>query len=863
MLASLLFLVVCGPAAPASMWRDENPMLVWRAAQEAAPAKASPPPPPTERTTRSTAEEIRARPRPSDPWSVVRDVPGVVLDRVDVGGSETAQQSLLISRGDAGTGATWTLDGIDITDPAAPGFAALYPDAALAESVDVRTHTGDVRVRTPGVQVGVALPQPLERWTGRASGATSLGQSDNLPQALAGRPFFRSRTRSAREIAADAGGPLRRDRLWLWGAVARRSLAQDVFTEHEDRLSTTSFVGKARVRVGRSHLTLLALRSEKVQDERDATLTAAPEARWRQSGPAHLLALDGRGARGGFALTARVSALRSGFRLEPRGGTGAATFEDFRGVVQRSYLAFETERPRDEASLEASTSRRFGAFDHRLSAGAGYARSRVRTHSAWPGNEVLGLERRTVFFRAFGLTGFAIPTRAQDGRSVHDRLLAHVQDEARRGALTVTGGLRLERLAGHNEPSAVSANPEFPDLLPAVVFGGAPARFRWVDVLPRAAASWDFSDGSSVGIGYAAFAAALGANDAGFDNPLGREVASLTYYWLDRNGDENVQAGELDLVRGRVGSAGLDPDDPGAVTSPHLIDPALRSPRTHALSAATRHTFGAWTGGVHVSWRRLVRPLWRPLRNLALGDYVIRGAVQGEIRGEPYSVGYYAPASASLIVPGNGRVLANREGYRQDAITAEVFAAGRWRRVRLETWAAFTDWREYFPDRERAVQDPTPVESEPLRDGGPVAARPGGLGRGDVIANARFTAGATVRVSLPFRLEATAIAHAREGFPIPYSQVAETGDPTGGGKAVLVAPRLDAFRLPALLMVDARLSREMRKRGGAITAFVDLFNALNTGTTLQVARDVELPALDRPREIVRPRLIRGGVSVRF
>ena len=144
-----------------------------------------------------------------------------------------------------------------------------------------------------------------------------------------------------------------------------------------------------------------------------------------------------------------------------------------------------------------------------------------------------------------------------------------------------------------------------------------------------------------------------------------------------------------------------------------------------------------------------------------------------------------------------------------------------------------------------------------------MAARPGGLGRGDVVANARFTAGALVRVSLPFRLDATAVVHAREGFPIPYFQVAETGDPTGGGKAVLVAPRLDAFRLPALVLVDARLARDVRAVRGTLTAFVDAFNLLNTAATLQVARDVELPALDRPREIVRPRLIRGGVSVRF
>src|SRR5688572_15589323 len=336
MLAFLIFL--CGAGAPAGDDRGLPPSS----------------PSPTERTTRLTAEEIRARPRPSDPWSILRDVPGIVLDRVDVGGSETAQQSLIVSRGDAGAGATWTVDGIDVTDPAALGFAAFYADANVAESVEARTHTGDARARTPGVQVSIALPQPIESWTGRASFARSLAQSGNLPDALTGRPFFRSRTRAAGEIAADAGGPVKSGRFWLWAGLARRSLEQDVFTEHGDRLSTTSFLGKARLRLGATDLSLLALRSEKAQEDRDATLTAAPEARWRQTGPAHLAALEARAPAGPFALVARVSALRSGFRLDPRGGTGSATFEDFRGVAQRSYLAFETERPRDTAFLEAS-----------------------------------------------------------------------------------------------------------------------------------------------------------------------------------------------------------------------------------------------------------------------------------------------------------------------------------------------------------------------------------------------------------------------------------------------------------------------------------------------------------------------------
>jgi hypothetical protein len=398
-----------------------------------------------------------------------------------------------------------------------------------------------------------------------------------------------------------------------------------------------------------------------------------------------------------------------------------------------------------------------------------------------------------------------------------------------------------------------------------VAFGGTPSRFHWLDVLPRLAMAWDLAkDGrSSIGMSYGEYAAALGAGDIAFDSPVGREVPSLAYYWRDANGDHGVQSGELDLVRGRVGANGVDPDSPGALTSPHTIDPALRAPRTRALALGARRAAGAWTGSLQASWRRLVHPLWRPLRNLGLGDYVIRGAVEGELHGDAYSVGYYAPASASRIAPGNGRLLANREGYHQDALSVEAAAARRVSRVRMEAWAAWTDWREWFADRDRAVQDPTPVESDPLLAGGAVAVRPGGLGRGDVVANARFTAGATLRGDLPWRFDATALVHAREGFPIPYFQVADTGDPTSGGKAVLVAPHLDSFRLPALVLVDARLARPIRARRATVTVSVDAFNLLDAATSLQVARDVDLSALDRPREIVRPRLLRAGLAVTF
>src|SRR6185369_17310210 len=111
------------------------------------------PPSPGERTTTFDERDLREIPRPDDPWSIARDAPGVVVDRVNVGGSDSALQSILVAGGDPGTGAAWTLDGVDVTDPAAIGATLLFPDMEAMSAVVVRTGATDVRVRTPGVQM--------------------------------------------------------------------------------------------------------------------------------------------------------------------------------------------------------------------------------------------------------------------------------------------------------------------------------------------------------------------------------------------------------------------------------------------------------------------------------------------------------------------------------------------------------------------------------------------------------------------------------------------------------------------------------------------------------------------------------------
>ena len=65
--------------------------------------------------------------RPATPGSSCSSSPAVMLDRENVGGNESGQQSAFVTKGDNTNGANniWSVDGIDITDPAALGDSAL------------------------------------------------------------------------------------------------------------------------------------------------------------------------------------------------------------------------------------------------------------------------------------------------------------------------------------------------------------------------------------------------------------------------------------------------------------------------------------------------------------------------------------------------------------------------------------------------------------------------------------------------------------------------------------------------------------------------------------------------------------------
>ena len=70
--------------------------------------------------TTMTSAELADIPNARDPWAVLKAVPGVLVDRVNIAGNENGQQANSSSKGSVSADQTWNLDGMNVTDMKPP-----------------------------------------------------------------------------------------------------------------------------------------------------------------------------------------------------------------------------------------------------------------------------------------------------------------------------------------------------------------------------------------------------------------------------------------------------------------------------------------------------------------------------------------------------------------------------------------------------------------------------------------------------------------------------------------------------------------------------------------------------------------------
>jgi hypothetical protein len=826
-------------------------------------------------TTSVSYDELQQIPSSRDPWVVLQTVPGVIVDRVNVGGAESGQQSNYLAKGAVGSDNTWNIDGIPITDLAATGSSPTYYAFDMFQEMSVTTGGASATNPTAGAQLNMQFKGGSDRLSAAAHviGATEAWQSDNLPDELldlTGPSGKGNRMKEFSDVGFDVGGPIIRGRWWGWGAFGRTDGTLFTLNGDPDRtlLENVAFKTSAQINP-RIRPEFLYFRGNKVKNGRGASPLRARESTWDQKGPTplykgqvNIVASDD------VFMNARVGYVGNNFSFTPLGGDASA-YRDAGRVRRGNFYAYSTDRPDWSGHLDGNWFR----GQHEITFGGSWRNTRDDEFLEYPGNGIDSIHAASY-----------PTTRAMQAQLWRPFFAAselvsqsfYVGDTMRFGRLTANAALRFDRSAASMLDSPQRAHPTFPQLLPAITAAAQNNLIEYSLWSPRIGLSYalDETGRTLLRASYGLFGSQLGSGTVqGFS---AASLAILYYSATDRNGNNVADPGELDEL---IGWTGVDPEDPGSGVNFNRVDPNLTSPKTHELVfGVDREVMNNLAVSAAFTWRRFNDVIWTgvdlstgntvyPLVGVTRADYLEEFVVTGSAPGVgSYSQPVYAPIE-SRLPPGNGGEYRNRPGYHQQYLGFEVQAvkrlADRWMaRVGFST----SRHREYFDDPSQAIQDPTSTTIFPNIDGGAVLTPTSGSGKSEIyMLTPRYQFNASALYQLPWGINVAGNLVAREGFGQPFYETVESSDASAPEKRVLLVDP-DASRLPGAMSLDLRAGKTFAIRDKELALDLDLFNVLNNSTVLGRQYDTTATGstgFNQPLEIMNPRLVRLGVRFRF
>jgi hypothetical protein len=174
-----------------------------------------------------TNELLQSIPSARDPWVILQQTAGIAMDRENVGGNMSGQQSNYVSRGGNPTNNKWSLDGVDITDMSATGASPSYYDFDAFEEMTITTGGVDVTQQTGGVGINLVTKSGSDKFRGssRFYVTDQKLESNNIDNTLraqgatSGNPI-----QDIKDYGVEVGGPLKKGRAWIWGSIGRQTV---------------------------------------------------------------------------------------------------------------------------------------------------------------------------------------------------------------------------------------------------------------------------------------------------------------------------------------------------------------------------------------------------------------------------------------------------------------------------------------------------------------------------------------------------------------------------------------------------------------------------------------------------------------
>ena len=855
-----------------------------------------------------SSQDLKDMPVVRDPWGIMNQVPGALVDRVNIAGNESGQQASVAGKGSFAGDRVWTLDGLVITDMSATGASPTYFDFDAFQEINVSTGGADLAMQTGGFGMNLVTKRGTNAFHGGGHflDTDTKFQSSNLPSALASDPRLANKNLQGtcgdkslatgstqkfpnltgqrdkadsinfiKDYGFDLGGPLVKDKLWFYGTYGVQSIHICRFSGTPDETILKSYNFKINWQAtSNTMVSAYYFIGDKQKFGRSPGTGLVEESGilWRQAN-----AFTDGGLPGGlwkaeinhtfspsFYMSAKAAYYDTGFSLTTQGDpTKNYTYNYEAGTAIGTYITYSAIRPQKTANVDGNYFFSSMGGNHELKFGFGYRKTTTASVTHYNGD---GLHGEYYGPGTGGGDNVAYISRDNVVNYGGKYIDGYIGDVFTKNRFTLNLGVRLDKQTAQNLASTAPANVSFPAILPAGTYGGGDNVYDFTNFSPRLGMSYALDEGRKTVLraSVARYGAQLSYGNATQVNPLGSTFKG--YGWNDLNGDKFVQSNEVQL-NNLVTSAG------GATSSPNAIDKNLKNRKDDEFVLGLDHELGAnFAVGGALTYRNSSDFTYRPWLSApcpsytncsVVSTYTANNPVSFTRNGQVYTAQTFSPNVAQITAGGGGKVTTNLPGYNARFKGAEMTLNKRM----SNKWGgkvaiSLNDWTEHWDGTPKCCSgNPTHTSTAPQIEGGAVSLLSGGSGKASFYSSFKWQVYINGIVRLPASFDLSTQIFGRQGgsYPITIS----TSGGRDGTLQALTTPKVDQNRYANLWNVDLRLARNSKVGKVTLSPSLELFNVLNNDVVLSKARNAGSATFGRIEEIISPRILRIGARVTF
>lgn len=809
-----------------------------------------------------TKEVLQKLPSSRDPWVIMEMTPGVVMDRQNVGGSTSGNQSSGYAFGSYRSQTVYNMDGVNMTDAAANGASAMYYDFDSIEEIQVETGAHSADIQPGGIVVNMITKSGGNKFSGGLSfyGETEDLQSNNIPDPATHPQYADVGSGNPLdyyyEYGGDFGGPIIKDKLWFYGSFRKTAINRYIIGYELDGVPQTDYSSLTHATFkltyqmnDKNRLAGWFYYDNKYQPNRGAGTTRPPETTFYQKSPSYFYHLeDTWTVNNNLILNFKLGINDMWYQTGPQPGVDMSQpairirNDEYRNMYHNAYYNY---------TWYYSNRYQFNAFadyylddflggDHDLKVGFEYQNSPYHTTRRHPGNILL-------YWSYPDLTGPREVWTFRENIWKQTNLVysAYFTDAWKlKKYFVITFGLRFDSTHMNINESRVEPN-EWTDYYyertGETQITHQPKTknvISWNTLAPRIGLTFDpLNNGVNIFKVYAAryfWQMSYGP----VDQAISTGYWEVDYRWNDANGDKQPQTDEFgDIIYTQIGQA-------------IEIDPNLKSPYTNEIVASYERKITRDFGARLSFISRITKRFWWN-DNLAIDPQLDYSPVQIQDPGPDGSWGTSDDGGMITVYNLDPEKLGaydpyvtQQTGYETSYQGLELSLTKRYAN-KWQFMGSITYGKSNVKLPIQAVDDPNNRE---FND--------------DVVTSTDVPI--VVKLSgsydLPWGFYIGAFFNYRRGYPTQRYFLYED---LNQGDVYVAAEKYGESRYPDLTLLDLRLSKIFNlKRYGKVEIMLDGFNIFNAHTPLSWD-DESWEGYKQVTEILAPRIFRLGVKWNF